>query len=131
MKLVGFIYEYNPIPSAVPIKSISKNNGNSAIDLDKIVQYLNAGELVFGWMGYFQDFETKAWIAPDSYVTDGDWVWPSYLPYYLQKGFDSLLDIHFLDHIQQKNFKIDLGPELTNAAKVLEKELSDLLTKYP
>ena len=59
MKLVGFIYEYNPIPSSVSIKSISKNNGNSAIDLDKIVQYLNAGELVFGWMGYFQDFETK------------------------------------------------------------------------
>lgn len=131
MKLVGFIYEYNQIPSSVPINSVSKDKFNIAIDLDAIIQYLNSGQIVIGWMGYFIDIESKEPIAPDSYLTDGDWVWPSYLSYYLQKGFYSLLDMDFLDHIQRNNFNICAGTELTNTAEVFEKELSDLFKLYP
>lgn len=131
MKLVGFIYEYNPIPSSLPINSISKDKFNSDIDLDTIIQYLNSGKIVIGWMGYFFDTETRQPIAPDSYLTDGVWVWPSYLPYYLLKGFYGLLDIGFLDHIQQNSFKIAAEPELKSILSVFEKQLSDLFKQYP
>ena len=75
--------------------------------LKKVCQYLHSAKMVIGWMGYFQGFETKEFIAPDSYLTDGVWVWPSYLSYYLNKGFHNLLNVDFLHHVRTRYYEKD------------------------
>ncbi|MNK36151.1 hypothetical protein D3C87_546940 [compost metagenome] len=105
MKYVGFIKEYNIIDSAKPLQDVIKYHDVKPDYLD-IINYLKDGILAFAWMGYFVDIETKALIAPDSYFTDGLWVWPAYLPYYLSKYPGMHLDHDFVEYLRLKNYEI-------------------------
>jgi hypothetical protein len=105
MKYVGFIKEYNIIDSAKPLHDVIKYHDDRPDYLD-IINYLKDGILAFAWMGYFVDIETKALIATDSYFTDGLWVWPAYLPYYLSKYPDMHLDHDFVEYLRLKNYEI-------------------------
>jgi len=107
MKLVGFIKEHNSIVEAQEFSFIKGNNSRNQGIAEKIIDYLNSGVLVLAWMGYFMDLEDSSLISPDSYYTDGVYVWPAYFPYYLKKYPNYLIDDEFLSHISKNNYLVD------------------------
>jgi hypothetical protein len=124
MKFIGFIKEHNPIKEAITLQSIKDSNTINGDRLSlKVVDYLNSGELLLAWMGYFIDFENNKPIAPDSYFTDGEWIWPAYFVYYLNKYPRYPIEKSFIDHLHSKNFKMDstISPR---DKSILEKKVS-------
>ncbi|MBT2622436.1 hypothetical protein [Chryseobacterium sp. ISL-6] len=55
-------------------------------------------------MGVFIDVENNRFIAPQIYYSDGEWIWPSYLIYYLEKDVSFNLGKDFIDNLQEKGF---------------------------
>ncbi|KKO89153.1 hypothetical protein AAW12_23775 [Sphingobacterium sp. Ag1] len=119
MNLVGFIKEYNDIKEAVRLNELARKEVKPYSDVGKIIKYLDNGILLLAWMGYFVDVETKGLIAPDSYYTDGTWIWPSYFPYYLGRYPSMKIDRNFLIHIEKKEF----NPELDETSEVKKANL--------
>ena len=127
MRPVGFIYELNQIRAARPFEEY---RGAIYRDLDateEIVTYLNNGKLIFAWMGYFIDFKTKEPIAPDAYYTDGVWVWPGYLSYYLNRHSNFILDKEFLDKIRVSKNESRCRFIDVKEAEVFENEVYEIL----
>ncbi|CAM1353278.1 hypothetical protein [Tenacibaculum halocynthiae] len=56
-------------------------------------------------MGYFINFENDELIFPDSYYTDGVFICPSYLPYYLKKYPNFKLEEGFISHLISVNYQ--------------------------
>lgn len=106
MKYIGFIKEYNNIEGARSLQEVIEYCRDRA-DTLKIIEYLKEGTLAFAWMGYFSDVQTRALIAPDSYYTDGFWVWPAYLQYYLSKYPEMYLDYEFVEYVRMKKYQIN------------------------
>ena len=127
MKLTGFIKEYNSIKEAVSLNDLFTNTFESNDNVEGIIKYLNSGVLLMGWMGYFIDVKTKKLIAPDSYYTDGIWVWPSYLPYYLEMYPSMEIDPDFMAHLKNRNFELMVDERFESQKNMLEKELSERL----
>lgn len=127
MKLVGFIKEHNCIKEAVAFEELVINGAMPSINSEKIVNYLNSGTLLLAWMGYFVDKKTKKLIGPDSYYTDGIWIWPSYFSYYLEMHPSMKIDPDFLSYVENKNFKLRMDDKFESQKDKLEKELSEKL----
>ena len=127
MKLIGFIKEHNSIKEAVSLDDLFTSTSESNDNVEGIIKYLNSGVLLMGWMGYFIDVKTKKLIAPDSYFTDGRWVWPSYLPYYLEMYPSMKIDPDFLAHLKNRNFELMVDERFKSQKNMLEKELSERL----
>lgn len=124
MKLVGFVKEYNNLPEGKSLSEFLNSKSMEATDTEKILNYLNQGVLLLAWMGYFVDIETKELIAPDSYFTDGIWVWPSYFPYYIKKYPTVEFDKEFVKYIKDKGFNFSIERDFESKKNILEKELS-------
>lgn len=107
MKYFGFIREHNFIKEAVPFKVLRDSNidFDDPETFDKVIEYLYNGQLVIAFMGRFQDIETKEYADFDSYLTDGEWVWPSYYPYYIKNHKTLFIEPEFYQHIIDNNFK--------------------------
>lgn len=127
MKLVGFIREYNDLSESKKLSELLESKSLYTTDIEKIINYLDQGVLLLGWMGYFIDFETKELIAPDSYFTDGIWVWPSYLSYYLKKHPMLMVDEDFVKHIEKKGFQFSVEENFNTQKVSLERELATKL----
>ncbi len=122
MKLVGFIKEHNSVEESQTLNELV-NGFNYDDDVKtEVIKYLNRGELIVSWMGYFFDLVTKEPITPDSYFTDGTWIWPGYLPHYLTK-YNVKIDDLFIENIKKSNFNFSL-PDAFFAKK------GDLENKY-
>ena len=129
MKLIGFIKEHNNIKEAHEYTHVKKGGSINKNVINNIIDYLNSGELLLSWMGYFMDLEDGSLIAPDSYYTDGYYFWPAYFPYYLKKYPDYYIDKEFLSHLLECNFIIN-GTMITSSVKdKLEAELSKKLNE--
>lgn len=122
MKLIGFILEHNPISIAKPFLYYTERQRIQPEKL-RIIEYLAKGYLIYAWMGYFFDLDTNAPIAPDSYYSDGLWVWPSYLTHYMQKYPNFVLDDEFVAYLRFKNFEFSELPNVDETCKELEIEL--------
>ena len=107
MKLIGFIKEHNNIKEAVDYTVFKEEGLTNNYVLSDIVSYLNSGVYILGWMGYFFDIDNDSPISPDSYYTDGVYIWPAYFPHYLQKHPNSQIDEDFLADAVKNNFWID------------------------
>lgn len=129
MKLVGFIKEHNFIKEAVSLNELISNSSESYANIEDVIKYLNSGALLLAWMGYFIDEKTKKLIAPDSYFTDGIWIWPSYLPYYLGLYPSMKIDPNFLTHLESVNFQFKLDVKFEIHKKQLEYQLSQKLNE--
>lgn len=104
LKLVGFLKEYNNISEAITLEDrISESLVN--LEINKILNYLEKGTFVLGWMGYFINYENDELIAPDSYFTDGFFVWPSYLQYYLKQYPNFKLEEEFISHLESMSYE--------------------------
>ena len=131
MILVGFIKEHNPIPEAVALDELINNPLEIDKDIKKIITYLSGGELVLGLMGYFVDFKTNQKIDPMGYYTDGIWVWPSYIVYYLKKYPYMSIDLDFISHVKSNNFKMRIDKKFKyqkNKEHIFEEELEKRLS---
>jgi hypothetical protein len=123
MKYIGFIKEYNNIEGAKSLQEVIEHCSERADTMD-IIAYVKAGTLAFAWMGYFSDIQTRGLIAPDSYYTDGFWVWPAYLPYYLSKYPKMYLDNDFVEYIRMKKYQINSDELSTMEIGRIENEIS-------
>ena len=124
MKLVGFIKEYNQIKEAISLTELVSDNSELYTNSEKVINYLNNGVLLLGWMGYFIDVKSKKLIAPDSYHTDGIWVWPSYYTYYLEMYPFIKINPEFLAHMEGRNFEMNVDANFDNRKIKKEEELS-------
>ena len=104
MKLVGFIKELDRYTWASPLCDELCVENNSEELVNNIISYLEKGKVILGWMGYFVDLRTQDHIAPHAFLTDGEWVWPSYYQYYLKIYPNYKLNNNFINFLRQKNF---------------------------
>ena len=79
--------------------------------------------LVFGWMHYVSDPQTGKLITPHEYYTDGEWVWPAYLPHYLGTRSLGAHYANFVAHARDCRFVL----VSKTALAAIEEELSRLL----
>lgn len=127
MKLIGFIKEYNNLDEGIALDTLLDSKATAINDTEKVLDYLNQGILLLGWMGYFIDVRTKELIAPDSYFTDGVWVWPSYFPYYLKKYPSMQVDKEFITYLNAKSFDFKIDIDFDQNRNAYESALSSRL----
>ena len=126
MILTGFISEHNNIKEAIDYSTFKNNESTNDHILD-IIKYLNSGVYILGWMGVFMDLENQDIISPDSYYTDGEYIWPAYFSYYLKKHPNAQIDKNFLIHASKNNFHIDESKIDNHLKQQLEIELAKRL----
>lgn len=87
MKMIGFIKQHDDIEGAEDFQYLKNTMPIqlSENELKLIRLYFENCNLIFSWMGYYSDLDTGELIAPQSYFSDGKWIWPAYFPYYLNK----------------------------------------------
>lgn len=106
MKYIGFIKEEDKnIPTAKNLKEMFLEKDNDTILIKDVVDYLKKGIFLSGIMSFIYDDEGKP-IGNLDYFTDGQFVWPAYYPYYLQKYKNFLIDQDLLQHCVVNNFRI-------------------------
>ena len=127
LKFLGFIKEYNPIEGAISFDESLGNDTLEQITLFQVIEYLNKSVVILAWMGYFIDIQTKELIAPDCYYSDGIWVWPSYLPYYLKKYPNFKIDPNFLAYLTSKGYSLNNREDIECKRSLFEKEIAVLL----
>jgi hypothetical protein len=125
MKYIGFIKEHDKISESVSYNEILASRDNDKDIIKKIIDYLDNGEIIFGWMGYYNDLDNNTPIEPHSYHTDGIWVWPSYFSYYLKKYLNYNLSEEFLNYLIDKSFSYKNGIPFDKSK--IEQELIDKL----
>jgi len=124
MKYIGFVREITNIEESVTLSELP----NASVDYDEetlkqIKNYLDSGVCIFGWMGYSEDPLTKQPIAPDGFFTDGKWVWPNYLYYYIEK-YSMEVNPDFILDMQSAKFKFNPSNTLRSSLGKLELELA-------
>jgi len=125
IKFIGFIEKHNS--KVYESRKLSDLIGEKKKPKKRIeiITYLEKGEIVISWMGYFEDNETGDILSPDCYYTDGNYIWPSYLIYYLKKYPNFKLEKQFIDYLEKSNF---LFPSVSkNKIKLLESNFSKIL----
>ena len=85
MKYVGFLQQHDACPVAEDLQTLPA--GRPSLEAREafaaVTCHQQRAAYVFGWMHYVSDPQTGELIAPHGYYTDGEWVWPAYLPHYL------------------------------------------------
>jgi hypothetical protein len=107
MKTIGFIKEhdsgtikeeYLDKPSDFDFSFITER------EKKKITNYLNNAETIWAFLRALSDGDN--YIGPYTFLSDGEWIWPSHFAYYLNKfDFSSMTD-DFLNHIRAKEYKV-------------------------
>lgn len=100
LKRVGFFKELrHGDPFGMSIKESIRSN--SIENEDKIIAYLDRGITFCVTPGLVSDVldETRGIIRNLEILTDGIWVWPSDLSYYV-KFYHVILDVEFIDHMK-------------------------------
>lgn len=119
MRYIGFIKEYDNIPESFSLNSYRKQKDDD--EIENIVNYLKSGNIALSWMGVFIDIENKNFIAPQIYYTDGEWIWPAYLIYYLEREFiDSLKRKKYMPQVISKE-------ELSEIENTFSRKLEEYL----
>ncbi|RFM27927.1 hypothetical protein [Deminuibacter soli] len=105
MKVLGIIKEHE---TSLVKKGISLNDLTilpaSSAEIIKLCEYLSSGKVVAAFLHYIFDGENA--IAPLAYYTDGEFIWPSYLSYYVNKGYFSLLSEEFILNVKEHNYMV-------------------------
>jgi hypothetical protein len=117
MKLqrVGFLKELNNNNVLV---DRAKDLTGKPIDFSlkaQIIDYLDSGRGVMTYMSIAMD-EAGNLIKPYKILTDGEWIWPSYFSYFLEKYPDLNIDAGFFEHMRRNNYRI----KPLSAAELLE-----------
>jgi hypothetical protein len=119
MKTVGFLKEHDSHSEAKDLNSFLANDYSNESQLDIIVTYLENGIPCLDLMEWLFDGDTS--IGPNSCRTDGIWIWPDYLSYYIKKYNNFKIDDDFLNHIIGNDYR---------EVKVSKEKLSDIQKEY-
>lgn len=89
------------------------------VEAGRVLAYLNAGAMVLFARSYEKDafFPDNPPAVPLTFETDGTWIWPGAVRYYLEKyGLPPETD--FLAHIRANNFTLpEVSQEMKTAAR--------------
>ncbi|WP_405551741.1 hypothetical protein [Streptomyces sp. NBC_01171] len=112
IKQAGFYRELGGIgDKSAPAPSL-RNSARAAgeWDEDRVLAYLDAGHEIFTAMGAERDvIGDDVWITgAGSLITDGTWMWPIELAYYVRRHHVALLP-EFLNHIRAHGY---VSPEV-------------------
>jgi hypothetical protein len=108
MNTVGFREDRDAkIISAEYIDSLVSSNKIKLDDLykSKLLEYLSHGTRVFSITLWMYDNEDS--IGPYVIYTDGVWLWPSHLVYYIERGDYRYLKSSFLEFLESKNYLVE------------------------
>jgi len=117
IKFVGIIKEHENFRMRIGryIKDLTASTEKEDY-LDNVVFYLEHGVRVFAFLE--EVFDGNIFIAPLVFYTDGKWIWPSYLPYYLKRGYWSLLSEEFINDVFKTKFIVpEVGREKIKEAR--------------
>jgi hypothetical protein len=94
MKILGFILEHSESSFSKKFDDYSFNIQNPY--KKEILEYLRKGKTVAVSMNIIESLIDGEIIGGSAYQSSGDWIWPSYLAYYLEK-----IDIEIIDDFTQ------------------------------
>lgn len=122
----SFIKEHDDYDIAVPLEDYKSGKSQPLVDgngRELIKEYVQNGVLITAWMGFIQAIDTNDSISSDGFLTDGIYIWRSYLPYYLDNHPNFRIESEFAEHIAaQKNSKYTVDEQaLTRAEKAIVK----------
>ncbi|WP_417358551.1 hypothetical protein [Flavobacterium sp.] len=122
MVLLGFIQEYNKVDGVKTLTEVLNKKNYSTEVLGKIILYLQQGVVISSWMGVFTDVFNNKEIDYVYYSTDGVYIWPSYLSYYIT-NYEMHLPEDFLEFLEKKNYSIQNIEYIRNNVSFYENEL--------
>ncbi|GEN69683.1 hypothetical protein [Chryseobacterium rhizosphaerae] len=128
MKYIGFIKEYNKIPESFSLNEYKSKQNYANEEKEKILHYLKKGDVILTWMGVFLDLDNNNFIGPQIYYTDGEWIWPLYLIYYLEKEIFFDLEEEFTNYLKERKYKLNILSE--EKLREIEYDFSDKLERY-
>lgn len=89
---------------------------------DQVLRFLSGGGFVLQAPVLREDRldPTRTEVVPLGYVSDGDWIWPLEMSYYLEQH-DILPEDEFLEHMRAQGFEAKEPPPevLAEAARLL------------
>ncbi|MDC8098673.1 hypothetical protein [Chryseobacterium rhizosphaerae] len=127
MKYIGFIKEYNKVTESFSLSEYKSKQNYTNEEKANIVHYLKKGDIILTWMGVFLDLDNNNFIGPQIYYTDGEWVWPSYLIYYLEKEIFFDLKEEFTNYLKEKKYKLNIISK--EKLREMEYDFSDKLER--
>jgi hypothetical protein len=109
MKIIGLISEYGfKGEAAMEFLDFNKKTGIglSASEKDKLLEYLKNGETIaISPIAIKSLYENENNVLGSlSYLTDGFWIWPSYLTYYFETNGVGLHD-EFIGYVKGINYQ--------------------------
>mgnify|MGYP000868615321 CR=1 FL=1 len=110
MKFVGYLKEHESglIKMGVSINDMKLSRSCLFEEYRPgVLNYLEKAPILLASLIWLKDTNGGS-IGPLIIHTDGYWIWPSYLVYYLNQGYQSLISEEFIEDIRKANFKV--GP---------------------
>jgi hypothetical protein len=112
---VGFFREFEDASGDEP--SIADFVGGMQPDIkDRVIGYLRGGAVLLAYFNISDDVldDARPPIGPLEIRSDGEWVWPSDLPYYVDR-YGVGLPPEFLDHLAARGWQPPTEGELDSA----------------
>ncbi|MBS1556779.1 MAG: hypothetical protein JSU09_17805 [Bacteroidetes bacterium] len=105
MKKIGFLKDTYGRIKADEITHLTNEPLEKELLL-KISRYLSNGKRVMSFMNMSIDDETGEMICPDQILTDGTWMWPSYIFHFIERFPNINIDADFVEYVKERNFKL-------------------------
>ncbi|MDR6194953.1 hypothetical protein [Siphonobacter sp. SORGH_AS_0500] len=127
MKFIGFITEHDLIEEAKTFQEYLTQGQKEESLMRQLINHLENGAIVLSWLGYSFDVVDNALIAPNAYYTDGTFVWPGYLSYYLSKYPTFNLDKEIINQVltYERTLQAINSSRLAGIEMKLAKKLTD------
>lgn len=90
-------------------------------DERRMIEYLRSGRQVVFTLGLSRDVfvsDDEKIIGPLRLLTDGNWVWPSDLEYYLE-NYHIELSLSFVNHVRQNHWMVPIDIDEEAVCKAL------------
>lgn len=129
MKFIGFIKEHH-LPIIRGSERVTPNLETKLYEkyvLSKILDFLEGGVSIAVEMHVIFSFLDNKGICGMSYMTDGYWIWPSYLAHYLEHG-KIVLNDNFIDYVLHANNNVHRSINSQIAGDHLSEYFQDYLT---
>ena len=114
-KKVGFFFEQSADEQRSQLNSL--RNVEPHIREAEIIQYLNSGVEAGVYMMHEHDYlkEPPAFIVEAILKSDGEWIWPASLAYFVRE-YHLTLPTEFLEKMEQQNWRVspdvEYSPEI-------------------
>ena len=102
MNVIGILKEHDPnFKCAKALEELISGPITERIYNEQLISYLKQGIQTFKLLWSDDDADGTP-IGQRMYLTDGEWIWPSYYVYYVEKYPSIIVPGIFLDHVNAK-----------------------------